>query len=532
MRRLRPRPPRAPDLPLLVVAAAAVVIALIALRAPPDDAFWQAAYGGWMLAHRALPRADVWSWTMAGRPVMATEWLFELAAGSASAVGPWASLPLALAGPLGLGLCALGLYGRLARSRPVAGLLALALLLLAAPFEAVLPQAASFALFAAVWWTLERARVAGPRPLAALPALFALWANLHGTYFAGIALVALDTALAWLTALRRRRSWPLGRLRTRCRRDTRRALPGVLGASAVATLLNPYGWRLYAHDLALATSPFHLQYIAEFASPNFHDAYLQRLLLPAILGALGLAVASPRRPPAREVVTALALIAGALVAVRVMPYALVALGALAASVARGRRAPTPLAEGAGSVGDTASGPGAGDRAVGRAAGDVAADVGTDRPYRAAQRWALAAVPVAVVAFALLRWPPPAWPPATGYPARAASYVAAQAARLGPRGFNTYEWGGYLLWRWRGAPRVYVDSRGDFYDTGTVLAGYVAVLDLRVDPGAALRRQGVTWALLPRGLPLAAALRREGWRVAYADRLAVVLTAAGGGRGAR
>ncbi len=511
-----------PDAMLLAVVAAALLIAALSLRVTVDDAFWQVAYGRLMLAHGRLPRRDPFSWTMARRPVLLTEWLFDLAMAAAGAAGPVGAFSLAAVGPLGLGLFALSLFTRLSRHRLRAGCLTLCLLLLVTPFETLLPQVASFVFLAAVWWLLERARVAGPRALLALPPLFALWANVHGTFYAGLALVALDAALAarrpagegagwrrlgmgigarWLRRADPRaaggsgagaghrnashRAW--GRLHARYRRRTARWLPAALAASAAATLLNPYGWRLYPAEIALATSPFHLRHIAEFASPNFHAPYLEWLVLPAILGTLALTLATRRRLPARAALAALVLLGGALVAVRVMPYALFALGALCASALRGRRRP----------------PG---------------------PAPAP----LAALTLAAALVGVVRLTPATWPTSTGYPAGAAAYVLAHRAALRGHPFNTYAWGSYLLWRWRGHPGVYVDSRGDFYDQGPVLGRYLRVVELRVNPGPYLRGQGVGWALLPRATPLAGVLAREGWRAAYSGRDAVVLVAPRGG----
>ena len=75
-----------------------------------------------------------------------------------------------------------------------------------------------------------------------------------------------------------------------------------------------------------------------------------------------------------------------------------------------------------------------------------------------------------------------------------------------------------------AEELGVEGRGDFYDQGPVLGRYLRVVELRVNPGPYLRGQGVGWALLPRAMPLAGVLAREGWRAAYSGRDAVVLVA--------
>lgn len=474
LRRPVPRP-RRPDLAALAVAVAAAACSVVSVRIPGDDMWWQVAYGRFILAHRALPVRDTFSWTAAGHPLVVTEWAFDALQAAAARLGPGAAFALALGCLFPLGAAAAAVCARRARSRTVGALLAVLVLGLLLPAESLLPELGSYALFAATLWVLERARLAGPRWLAALPPLFALWANVHGSFPIGLGPVALDALLGFVPRLP-------GRLRHRCRRSTRRWLPAALAASAAATLANPYGWRLWPYVVRLAASPFHLAYIAEFQSPNFHDLYFGRFILPAV--ALGVAaVAGGRRElPARDAVAAGVLLAGTLVMVRMLPYAAIALAVLVASAVRVRR----------------------------------------RPFRPAP-WAVVALCAAAAVTAVGREMPGRWPSAVGQPVAAAAFVR---DHLSGRGFNTYAWGSYLAYVWDGHPGVYVDSRGDMYQGTGVLRRYVAVVDVRTDPAAALERQGVAWALLPAGTPLAVALAGEGWTVAFAGGLAVVLVAPG------
>ena len=462
---------RRPDLAPLAVAGAAAGCAALGERIPEIDAWWQLAYGRYELAHHALPPADTWSWTAPGHPLVVTEWLFDAAMAAAARLGPWGAFGLLLACLLALGAAAFALYAALARSRPVGALLTIVLLALLLPFLALLPQLPSFALFAAVFLVLEAARLRGPSRLLFLPPLFALWANVHGTYPLGWMIVGLETLLAWAPALP-------GRLQARHRRGTRRWLPVALLGCLLAPLANPYGWRLLPYELRLASSPFHLQNIAEFQSPNFHNPYMAWFILPALLLGVGGAMLSRQRLPARDLLAAAGLLAGALVMVRLLPYALTALGAVAAAVLRGRRV---------------------------------------RPQPA--RWPLLVAAVAAVGLTLWRQAPEAWPPTAGEPVAAAAYVR---AHLDGRGFNTYEWGSYLESVWNGRPAVYIDSRGDMYGDTTVLQRYMAIMQLQVDPGPALTGQGVDWALLPASQALVLVLRAEGWGTVFAGGGAVVL----------
>ena len=40
--------------------------------------------------------------------------------------------------------------------------------------------------------------------------------------------------------------------------------------SVAASLVNPYGWKLYAHIYSYLSNRFLMDHIEEFQSPNFH----------------------------------------------------------------------------------------------------------------------------------------------------------------------------------------------------------------------------------------------------------------------
>src|SRR6185503_17133824 len=67
---------------ILLLTASAIAI-LCWLWRPiqfENDVGWYLACGRYMAQHHAFPRTDVFSWTMAGRPWINHEWLFELIA--------------------------------------------------------------------------------------------------------------------------------------------------------------------------------------------------------------------------------------------------------------------------------------------------------------------------------------------------------------------------------------------------------------------------------------------------------------------
>src|SRR5215469_10958460 len=56
------------------------------------DTWWHLAAGNWMLAHRAVPVRDSFSYTFAGQPWTAHEWLSEIAMALFYRAAGWSGL--------------------------------------------------------------------------------------------------------------------------------------------------------------------------------------------------------------------------------------------------------------------------------------------------------------------------------------------------------------------------------------------------------------------------------------------------------
>ncbi len=153
-----------------------------------------------------------------------------------------------------LGLLVLGLMVRNAAREGVSFLVLSVAILLATcaigPGWSIRPQVFTYTFFALLLVILGRAFRPGARPdaraLWLAPPLFALWANTHGGFPAGLAVLALYLGCRALAAL-----WSAGR--GGWREVGRYAL--VLAACGLATLANPYGPRLLAWLIADLAPP-------------------------------------------------------------------------------------------------------------------------------------------------------------------------------------------------------------------------------------------------------------------------------------
>jgi hypothetical protein len=135
-------------------------------------------------------------------------------------------------------------------------------------------------LFCVMWlWILDRferprdetySGIQQPRGLLLLPLSMVAWVNLHGGFLLGFALLAIY----WLSAIWQRfrpRGDHFESLLQKLRAGKRaRNLAEIGLLSAVATFINPYGWKLHAHIYGYLSNRFLMDHIEEFQSPNFH----------------------------------------------------------------------------------------------------------------------------------------------------------------------------------------------------------------------------------------------------------------------
>src|SRR6266853_323585 len=247
-----------------------------------SDTGWHIRAGEWILQNRRVPATDLFSFTKAGQPWFAWEWLSDVL--MAVIHGHFGLAGIVLVSLLGLGSTSVCVYRS---TREESGHRAIAIVLTGLAMAAstihwlARPHLVT-PLFATVFcWALNRTeRKRGPAVLLALPLLTILWVNLHGGFFVGIVLLitygigALGEELvhrashnAWVRA--RKYVW-------------------AAAACAVASLVNPYGYHLHVHVARYLGASFYLQRISEFQSIDFHSltaAYFETLLVLAMAAA-------------------------------------------------------------------------------------------------------------------------------------------------------------------------------------------------------------------------------------------------------
>jgi hypothetical protein len=278
-------PPRIPEL-----LFAAVLIWLFAtgegwqVLLADGDTGWHIRNGERIIDTRSVPRSDPFSFGSGERPWFAWEWLSDVVfaalfrKGGLKAVTVFCGILIA---------ASVSVLLRHILWRSVGISLALPLALLAAGASSIhylaRPHVIGLLLFAIVAWIVDRDRASPHRLTWSLPCFFLLWANCHGSFLAGLAMLGLrlfETAVR--PATWRWWNW------SRADRWTLWRAGMLLGASGAATLINPYGWRLHAHAIAYLRSAWIQSTIDEFQSPRFRSENMLQyeILLLAGISAL------------------------------------------------------------------------------------------------------------------------------------------------------------------------------------------------------------------------------------------------------
>jgi type IV secretory pathway VirB2 component (pilin) len=336
---------------------------------------------------------------------------------------------------------------------------------------------------------LVRARESNRAPALWLTPLMTLWANLHGSFPFGLALVGAFATEAVTVAGDANARW----------RAVRQW--GVFLITAVlAALMNPRG----IYGLVFATDMLHMNYalahVSEWQSPNFNTFEPLEVLL---LVAAAVSLTRGLRLPPLRIVMLLGLLHLSLKHIRHADL----LALLAPIVAA-----QPLASQLSHTGDQANQAVNLDRifvALARPAKPIAS---------AGVLLMLAVVVMIGIRFSELR-PPAGITPEAALSAVRIGFPGGAAPLPGPV-LNDYGFGGYLIYV---GIRPYIDSRADLYGDA-FLSNFARALDLKSPEllPDLLARHHIGWTLLkPDQAAVALLDRLPGWRRFYTDDIAVV-----------
>lgn len=448
-------PARHPAWVAAALATAACIVTTVTFHLWDSDLWQHLAVGRELWRLGAIPREHLWSWPTYGTPEVLPSWLFRALlwpfaqAGSVWGLFAWRWLTTLLA--FGLLLAAARRMG--ARGFPALVVAALCALPWAQRTQ-LRPETLVAPLLALQLWIHESRRAPGGRDRSAwLPLIALVWANVHISYWIGLAVqlaYLLAAALGGRGDEGPRRRWPW--------------LAAVGLASCAASFANPFGWRALAQPfeywLTWRHEPIY-QVISELAPVDW-AANRRNLLWLLVAGWPLLLVLRLLR---RRLDVAETLLAALFLGLAASAQRFVGFLALAA---------VPF---------------------------VARDLGELLPRGPASPWVRAVLTAAfAVAGSLAEWRDPALIRGVGFDAREAPVGAAdfiEREQVRGRGFNTFHLGGYLLWRFH--PQRDRLPFMDIHQSGTREDRRLyALASTRDDAWRELdRRHGFDWVLLHR-----------------------------------
>lgn len=293
-----------------VASASLFAFALALFRNDDLDWHWYVAVGRWIVEHRAVPHVEEFSFTAAGQPHRAEHWLGEVAFFLLFRLG---GIPLLVTLKALLFAALTGTVtwwgARRAGAGPAAMLTALVMVAswdhLGLRLHAITPVFTVATLLILDRWRRRR------RGLAWLVPLAALWANLHGSAPLIVVLAGAQGLACFLPRL-----LSGDRFDSRAKRD----LSLTLLAVAAATLVNPYGWRLWQDAAQHTLSGQHHAVVREFLPLSALPAW-QLFTLAGIcaITLVPLVRTAPQAPPLGLLLSVISLAVLAISAQRHVP---------------------------------------------------------------------------------------------------------------------------------------------------------------------------------------------------------------------
>lgn len=481
---------------------------------------WHIRDGQHITMTDSLPHRDPFSYTVAGKKWYAWEWMYDLLAWSVferlglNGVVFFSVLIIALT-------FALLFRHALRESHNLPVTLVLVLLSIGGSMIHVLarPHLITWLLTLVFFVVLERSdeRPHAPmtglfsgaqRRLLWLPFLMLLWVNLHGGFVVGLMLITLFLIGALWGMFSSHDPRHMTHAVNRAK-----SLGITLVASAIATLINPYGYMLYVHLNDYLSNKFFMNHIDEFLSPNFHGVAEKCFEVLLLLSVFAIAI-SRRRLRLSHLLVVLFAIHASLFAARNIPISSILLTLTIAPLLAHAISAAARSEDL-------------SHSVTAALHRCEAFAGRMSDMELRLRGHL--IPVAMAVFAFTICISGGWLGARQlmnahfdskkFPVGAVEFIGRHG--ITDHVFNPDAWGGYLIFRLYPEFHVYVDDRHDLYGE-PFLKEYLKVMNVELGWKKVLDEQKIEWVLIPPKTALSNALKEtKDWKVAYDDGSAIL-----------
>jgi hypothetical protein len=465
------------------MAQAAVLIVITTCtvrgRLSDPDLWWHLKTGELIWRTHSIPRFDLFSFTAAGQPWMAQEWLSELTIYGAYRWAGYSGLMawfFALAAAIVLGGYLLStVYSGNVKVGFLGGMITW---IFSTVGLAIRPHMLGFLILLCELLVLELGRRRDSRWFYALPPLFALWINVHSSFIIGFVILAVVLASAFLRVecgLVAAKPWP---------RKTAKML-ALAGALAIPALFcNPVGPKLIWYPIdVMINRPQSLKWIAEW--------------VPSDLGSL--------RGVLLLITTSVIFLAAMIRSAKVHIHELLLLAVFFYFAARHERMEFLFGILAAPI-------------LCRLLADVCDRYQPERD-RILPNAAVMLIAAMAVALVFPNSRALAEQVNKANPVKTVEFL--KQSGLSGRMLNEYVYGGYLIWAAPERP-VFIDGRSEVYEPAGVLADYMSFITVDADPQSLLSKYRIDYCLFTQEAPIARVLPLiPGWKKIYSDEKAVI-----------
>jgi hypothetical protein len=417
-------------------APALVFIACCIGRAYQTDLWHHLARGKVIVEEGKILDEDRFTYTIPGQPFQDVNWLTQVAMYHLYQLGGLELLQVVNAALLALVMALLiALCRNSSGSMLVAAGIGIFTFLGLWQLFLIRPQTLSFVLFMSLYAVMEGAE-RRPWLLLLAPLHLALWVNVHGAFPIGIVLIGCYLLAAGIEEIQQKR-W-------RVFRDRRVwLLAACLGVSMLATLVNPYGWRVYQY-VALTSGRASARGIQEWLPPGL-ELFIGKVWVLSLVGVVILLSLPRSRPSARQVSLLAIFLIPACGSVRMIAWWLLVLAPIASSLIA--------------------------QACGLSKNPVWSQQRGDESPRSPPNVGAALTCLALLAVMVLslpwfeRWSPLGRLARTTHrPEQDLEEVVVRLRELGRPGniFTRFEWGEYLAWRLGPDYRIFMDGRIEIF----------------------------------------------------------------------
>jgi hypothetical protein len=478
----------------LVPYIALLAVFVMAVQPSVDtDSWWHLRSGAWILENGQILRSDPFSLTRKGQTWIYPGWLSQIILYSVYQLSGFAGLNLLT------GLMVLLTFALLWKTMEGKGLLRAFVLMLAAAtsglYWSARPQIFTLVLASACLFLLEGARKGNLKRLWFLPALITLWVNLHGGFIVGYIFIGLYLVGDLIEILV---STFLGQRAIEEWQDRKKFLStlSIVGIACIFVgMINPHGPAILLYPFQTVSIGALQDYILEWQSPNFHTPEVQPFILLLFLTLIAMGI-STRKRSAREFLLVSAFGYMSLLAVRN-----VGLFALVAAPIACRHLEAGLDPLFARVKSTKELPEKLTKSLNLFIAVLLLFTGTIRvSTQLVEKVNLERINEQI-------------------PLEAFDFIEEERPE-GPL-FNSYNWGGYVIWRLYPDYLSFVDGRTDLF-SDEILNGYLDAWLAKPGWQTFLEEWGIQWALLETDSPLSNAMIYEGWHVLYRSDQAIIL----------